>query len=76
MWAGQNLLNVSVYASDAVAMQLPLLGGDSVIHDWNYILGTLHMLQYTSVVGTTIYVFGIITMVIGGVLAVYFSQTA
>ena len=27
-WVGQNIINVSVYASDAQAMQLPLLGGE------------------------------------------------
>src|SRR2546423_15574618 len=26
-WIGESILNVSVYAQDAVAMQLPLLGG-------------------------------------------------
>src|SRR3954468_7030584 len=32
---GESLINVSVYAGDAVTMQLPLLGGDDSIHDWN-----------------------------------------
>ena len=44
MWVGQNLINVSVYAGDAISMNLPLLGGDSVIHDWNWLLSTLGIL--------------------------------
>jgi hypothetical protein len=34
-WTGDNLVNVSYYVGDARSMSLPLLGGDSSIHDWN-----------------------------------------
>ena len=37
-WVGQSILNVSVYAGDSLALQLPLLGGEDSIHDWNYLL--------------------------------------
>ena len=40
-WLGQNLVNVSIYIGDATAQQLELLGGEAVIHDWNYLLGML-----------------------------------
>lgn len=46
-WVGQSLANVSVYAGDAVRQALPLVGGESVIHDWNYILQNLGLLSYT-----------------------------
>jgi hypothetical protein len=46
MWAGQSLMNVSVYAGDAIKMQLPLLGGDSSIHDWNWLLIYLGQLRH------------------------------
>lgn len=36
-WAGASAWDVSVYAGDAVAQSLPLLGGGQ--HDWAYILG-------------------------------------
>lgn len=44
-WAGTSARDVSVYAGDAVAQRLPLIGGE---HDWAYILGprgfdALHM---------------------------------
>lgn len=55
---GESLLNVSVYAGDAVAMQLPLLGGDDSIHDWNYLLTRLGLLKSTSTVAGAIYLLG------------------
>lgn len=51
LWLGQNLINISVYAADASAMKLPLLGGHKVYHDWNYILGQLNMLDYDAEAG-------------------------
>jgi hypothetical protein len=44
---GENLMNVSVYAGDAVSMELPLLGGDDSIHDWNWMLDRLGLLDNT-----------------------------
>ena len=59
MWCGESLTNVSVYAGDAIAMQLPLLGGDSVIHDWNYLLTSTTLLSHTSLIASSIYTLGI-----------------
>lgn len=73
LWVGQNLLNVSIYAGDAVNMQLPLLGGDSVIHDWNYLLSTLNVLRYTPLIAGTIYGAGLLTMSAGTALAILFA---
>ena len=61
-WVGQNLLNVSVYASDSIVMQLPLLGGDTAGHDWHNILTMLGMLKYTYVIGSSIYFAGIVAI--------------
>jgi hypothetical protein len=44
LWFAQNFVNVSVYVRDSIPMQLELLGGDSVTHDWNFILGQLGLL--------------------------------
>ncbi len=78
MWAGQNMINVSVYAGDAISMQLPLLGGDYVIHDWNYMLTALHALPQTPYVAATLYGCGTTAIIAGFVLAIYFvfSNTA
>jgi hypothetical protein len=53
-WVGHSMLNVSVYASDAQAMALPLLGGEGVIHDWNYLLSELGWLKLTSRIANAI----------------------
>jgi hypothetical protein len=74
MWAGQSLLNVSVYARDAEAMILPLLGGDSVGHDWQYLLGRLGMLDQTQAVANWILVAGFTLIVMGTVASLYFSK--
>ena len=68
-WVGQNLINVSVYASDAIAMNLPLLGGDSSGHDWHNLLVMTNLLPYTRVIGESIFVLGVTTIV----LAIYYS---
>lgn len=68
-WVGQSFVNVSVYAGDAVAMQLPLLGGEGVIHDWNYLLSSLHMLSATPIVSEMFFLSGFALYII----AVYFG---
>ncbi len=56
VYLGQNILNISIYVSDASKMNLPLLGGNKVYHDWNYILGKLGLLTYDCVIGKVLFV--------------------
>ncbi len=70
-WVGQNLITVSVYASDSIVMQLPLLGGDGTLHDWNALLNMTGLLRYTYSIGHGIYVAGVLVIMI----AAYFSIT-
>jgi hypothetical protein len=51
LWLGQNFINISVYAADARARILPLLGGNKAGHDWRYMLGELNILEYDQTVG-------------------------
>lgn len=51
LWLGQNFINISVYAADAQARKLPLLGGNKVYHDWHYLLGEIGILEYDYLVG-------------------------
>jgi hypothetical protein len=37
-WVAASLTNVARYIGDARAQELPLLGGENVIHDWWYLL--------------------------------------
>ena len=52
---GQNFVDVSIYAADAQARALPLLGGDRVFHDWHVILANLGMLDAAPVVAGVLY---------------------
>lgn len=45
VWAGSSLWDVSVYAADAVAQRLPLVGGGQ--HDWAFILRHFDALHLT-----------------------------
>jgi hypothetical protein len=68
-WIGESLINVSIYAADAILMELPLLGGNDVIHDWNYMLTSLGLLDSTSIISTAIRIIG--TLII--LTAIFFS---
>ena len=55
LWLGQNFINISVYAADAQARKLPLLGGNKVYHDWHYLLSATGILEYDYLVGYMFY---------------------
>jgi hypothetical protein len=59
VWLGENFLNISVYASDARARTLPLLGGNKVFHDWNWLLRQTGLLDYDSQAGALFYLLAI-----------------
>lgn len=65
LWAAQSLVNVSIYARDAEVMRLELLGGDGVIHDWNYILGNLHLVHYATLVGGIMFMSALCLFAVG-----------
>jgi len=73
-WVGESILNVSVYAADSLALQLPLLGGSDSMHDWNYLLSSLNMLPATAKVAGTIRVLGTLTIIGAGVAAFWFAR--
>jgi hypothetical protein len=77
LWVGQSILNVWVYASDAVVMQLVLTSGftgaEGSFHDWNYMLERLGLLGSTKTVAGIIRFVGTVTIIVSSVWAVYFS---
>ena len=75
-WLGQSMLNVSVYAADAQAMALPLLGGEAVTHDWNYILSELGLLSSTPLVGRLIHLTGTFIILLAILGAIKLSNAA
>lgn len=69
-WVGQNFWNISVYASDARAQELPLVGGGE--HDWAYMLERLHQLPQDQAIGHAAWTIGVVLYVIaiaGGLFA-------
>jgi len=55
-WIGENLLNVSVYAGDAIKQELPLVGGG--VHDWTYLLTETGLIAHPAGVAKVIFLSG------------------
>ena len=76
-WVGQSLLNVFVYANDAVVMQLVLTSGftgsEGSFHDWNYLLTGTGLINSTRTVANIIRFLGTLTIIAAGICAVYYS---
>lgn len=75
-WVGESILNVSVYAGDSLALQLPLLGGQDSIHDWNYLLSTLNLLPATAKIAGAIRLLGTIVIALAAFGSIRFSRRA
>jgi hypothetical protein len=67
-------LNVSVYAGDSLALQLPLLGGQDSIHDWNYLLSSLNLLPATAKVAGAIRLFGTVVIALAAFGSIRFAR--
>lgn len=76
-WVGQSILNVYVYANDAVVMQLVLTSGftgsEGSFHDWNYMLNSFGLLNYTKSISGMIRLLGTLTVISASVLSIYYS---
>jgi hypothetical protein len=74
-WMGESILNVSVYAKDAIAMQLPLLGGQDSVHDWNYLLEHAGILERTSEIAGLIRMIGTLCILAAVAGSIYFARS-
>lgn len=75
VWLGQNFINVSVYAADAVEQKLPLIGGLSKAHhDWSYLLFELGILQSASEVGYFFYIIAILIFILVVIIPLIFNE--
>lgn len=76
-WTGQSILNVFVYANDAVVMQLVLTSGftgsEGSFHDWNYLLTNTGLIGSTSTIAGLIRLTGTLTIIIAAILSIYYS---
>ncbi len=77
LWVGQSILNVWVYASDAVVMQLVLTSGftgtEGSFHDWNYLLTETGLLGSTKKVAGVLRFVGTATIAVAAAWSVYLS---
>ncbi|HUR99614.1 MAG TPA: hypothetical protein VMZ26_16230 [Pyrinomonadaceae bacterium] len=76
-WVGQSILNVWVYAADAVVMQLVLTSGftgsEGSFHDWNYMLTRTGLIGSTKMVAGIIRAVGTMVIIVGGVCSIFYS---
>lgn len=76
-WVGQSILNVWVYASDAVVMQLVLTSGftgtEGSFHDWNYMLTETGLIGSTKKVAGILRFLGTVTIIIASASSIYYS---
>ncbi len=70
-WVGQSMINVYIYAQDAIAMQLPLVGGG--IHDWNWMLTRFGLLSSTGTIAGFIRAVGTLTIIAAAVFSIFYA---
>lgn len=70
LWVMLAFISVGRYVSDARAQALQLMGpSETVIHDWNYILSELNLLQYDQLIGGALQYHGVLIGLVSVVLA-------
>ena len=74
LWFSENFFPISVYAKDAVAMELPLVGNGDRIHDWNYMLDRLNLLSQDQRIGNIIHDTGLIFAAIFFLVGIWYSR--
>jgi len=76
-WVGQSILNVWVYAADAIVMKLVLTSGftgsEGSFHDWNYLLTATGLLTSTKIVAGAIRLAGTLVIISAVVFSTYYS---
>ena len=76
-WVGQSILNVYVYAADAVVMQLVLTSGftgtEGSFHDWNYLLTRTGLIGSTKIAAGLIRMVGTLTILAATMGSIYYS---
>jgi hypothetical protein len=67
-WLSTSLFSLSLYISDARSQNLPLIspfGSEEIIHDWNYLLGKMGLLQLDGFFSFIVRLFAIFFMCSG-----------
>ena len=76
-WVSQSILNVWVYASDAVVMRLVLTSGftgsEGSFHDWNYMLTRTGLIGSTKIIAGIIRAIATLVIITAGLSSIYHS---
>lgn len=70
-WLATNFFDVAIYIADARKMELPMISpfrGDNIIHDWNYLLTQLGLLQMNIGIAFLIKMLAVFSMLTGLIL--------
>jgi hypothetical protein len=72
-WLSMSLSNLAVYIADARAEELPLLslGEDDVVHDWNYLLDSVHLLPHDTAIAGLVRVAALVALVLSCLLGAW-----
>ncbi len=70
-WLGHNFINISVYVDDANKMKLKIIGG---IHDWNWILNQIGLIEYSTEIGYLFVVLSILTFIVMFIIPYYLPE--
>jgi hypothetical protein len=73
LWVAQSLFNLATYVGDARARLLPLVGGPDVIHDWEWILLRLRLLDQDRVLAGLVRSLAALTWLSATVAAVWYA---
>jgi TfoX C-terminal domain len=73
-WTASSLFGLSIYIGDARAMELPLLGGDNVLHDWNWILSNMNALKADHALSGIVYGTGLVFLAASVFGGLYFAK--
>lgn len=66
-WLSTNFFSVATYVADARRLELPLVtpfGGDDVVHDWEFLLSKMNILQYDTVLAGILRTAAVISMLV------------
>jgi hypothetical protein len=74
-WVGASLGNVARYIADARVQDLPLLGGENVIHDWWYLLIEWDLLSRDLIIAQWVRMAGALAFVVAVTGGVLFSRS-
>jgi hypothetical protein len=71
-WLAQNFFHVSVYIKDARTHALPLVGGE--IHDWNFLLSRMGLLEQDLILGSAVWAAGALILLVSVAGGIFYGS--